>query len=179
MKIFNIIFGVLSIIVAFICFMYPFESQLLYGYIIAVFIGIMGIMCLVNYFSSRKAAKASGVQMFSGTADLVIGIFGVVFMLLNMTVPFFNYTVQEFGAILVSLFMLVEGISSIAEAIVNRAGAGAGMRVLSGILGLLMIIGFVYALACPAIIISIFGIFLGACMLVQGVSRITFALSLS
>ena len=179
MKVFNILFGILSIIVAIICFMYPFASQLVYGYIIAIFVGVMGIMCLVNYFTTRKTAKASGIQAASGTANLAIGIFGVVFMLLNMTVPFFNYSVQEFAAILVSLFMLVEGISCIAGAFTNKDGNSMGMRILTGIFGVLMVIAFVYALACPAIIISMFGIFLGACMLVQGVSRIALAFSLS
>lgn len=178
MKVFNMVFGVLSIIVALICFAHPFASQLVYGYIIAIFIGVMGIMCLINYFSMRKAYKASGIQMFSGTASLVIGIFGVVFMLLNMTVPFFNYSVQEFGAILVSLFMLTEGIYCIAGAITNRAGKSTAMRVLTGIFGVVMIIGFIYALAYPAVIIAMFGVFLGICMLVQGISRIVFALSL-
>lgn len=178
MKTFNAIFGVLSIIVAIICFAHPFASQLMYGYLIAVFIGMMGIMCIINYLAMRKAFKTSGIQMFSGTASLAIGIFGVVFMLLNMTVPFFNYSVQEFGAILVSLFMLTEGVSCVAGAFTNRAGKNAAMRILTGLFGIVMIVGFVYALMYPAVIISMFGIFLGIGLLVQGIGRIAFALSL-
>ncbi len=178
MKVFNIVFGVLSIIVACICFAHPFASSLVYGYIIAIFIGAMGILCIVNYLMMRKALKGSGFQVFSGTASLAIGVFGVVFMLLNLTVPFFNYSVQEFGAILVALFMLTEGITSLTCAIANHSGENMAMRVLTGMFGVAMIAGFVIALAQPALIISVFGIFLGVCMLVQGVSRITWAFSL-
>ena len=178
MKAFDIVFGILSIIVGCVCFAHPFASQLVYGYIIAIFIGVMGIMCIANYFMTKRAMRASGIQMFSGTAGLAIGIFGVVFMLLNMTVPFFNYNVQEFGAILVALFMLTEGITCIVSAVSNRAGASMGMRVLTGVFGAAMVIGFVYVVACPAVIISVFGIFLGVSLLVQGVSRIMLALAL-
>ena len=178
MKVFNIVFGVLSILVACICFAHPFASSLVYDYIIAIFIGVMGIMCIANYFVTRRALKGSGFQMFSGTASLAIGVFGVVFMLLNMTVPFFNYSVQEFGAILVALFMLTEGITSLTSAIANHSGENMAMRVLTGVFGVAMIVGFVIAVAQPALIISMFGIFLGVCMLIQGVSRITWALAL-
>lgn len=172
MKIFNIAFGILSIIVAFVCIAHPFATQLTYGYIAAIFMGVMGIGCIINYFINRKAIKANAIDAAAGTANLAVGIFGVVFMLLNMTVPFFTYSVQEFGAILVALFMLIEGAKCVGEAVANKSGASAMARIMTGVLGVLMIIGFLGALAFPALIISMFGMFMGVGLLVQGVSRL-------
>ena len=144
----------------------------MYGYVVALFMGVMGIVSIVAYFRNRKAMKSIGLVAAAGTANLVIGILGVVFMLLNMTVPFFTYSVQAFGAIMVALFMLIEGINCVASAILNRSGSTGLTRVMTGVLGVLMIVGFAGALVFPPVIISMFGIFLGVGMAVQGVSRI-------
>ena len=176
MKIFNVLFGILSIIVAVTCLAHPFASQLAYGYISAVFIGVMGLMSIVNWFLVRREAKRSGLQLISGAGGLIIGIFGVVFMLLNMTVPFFTYSVQEFGAILVMMFLLLEGVLTTVSAVRNRNNRNGLMRVMMGIFGVLMIVGCLFGIIFPEVVISMFGIFLGVSLLVQGISRIALAL---
>lgn len=178
MKIFNIIFGILSIFVGGTCLAHPFASQIAYGYIAAIFIGVMGIMSIIAYFKTRKQAKTSASVAAFGTANLVIGIVSVIFMVLNMTVPFFTYSVQEFAAIVCIAFMIIEGASCIYSAITNKSGAGTGMRILTAIFGVIMLIGCIYGIACPAVVIAMFGVFLGATFMVQGFSRIVLAFAL-
>lgn len=171
MKVFNIIYGILCLIMAGICLLNPFASQLIYGYVFAAFVGATGIMSIINWFIIRRATKNAGLTMVSGTAGLIIGILAVIFMVMDFTIPFFNYSVQEFAAIIVMMFLLVEGVLMLVRAFTSKTDS-APARILYGIIGLFMAAMCIYGIIYPAVVIAMFGIFLGAGFGVQGVSRI-------
>ena len=58
MKVFNCIFGILSIIGAIYCMFYPGLTFLNAGWIVTILLGVWGICSVIDYFAKRKKAKA-------------------------------------------------------------------------------------------------------------------------
>lgn len=177
MRVLSILGGILAIIAGGICIAHPFESQLVYGYMGSIMIGLVGILSIVTVIATRKeraAARAAGIEVASGAVGIILGILGVVFMWLNMSVPFFTYAVAEVGAVMLMFYLLIDGIMSIVAAIMAK-GAGAGMRIASAVVGILMVALAVWGIAFPPMVIASLGIFMGVGFLIVGVNRIIFA----
>ena len=179
MRIFNVLMGILCIIAAGVCFMHPFESQIMYGYTCSIIIGIMGVISIVEVIMTRKerkAARAAGLETTSGVLGVVLGILGIVFMLLNMNVPFFTYAVAELGAVVLMLYLLFDGGLTVIGAFLAKESS-MGTRILLGILGVLMIIVAFWGIGFPAVVISMFGTFLAIGFAVAGINRFVLAFS--
>lgn len=54
MKVFNCVFGVISIIAAIYCIFYPGVAFLNSGWIVAVLLGVWGICAIADYMAKRK-----------------------------------------------------------------------------------------------------------------------------
>ena len=78
MKVFNCIFGILSIIGAIYCMFYPGLTFLNAGWIVTILLGVWGICSVIDYFAKRKKAKAEQSEAIMGTLGLVVGIAAAV-----------------------------------------------------------------------------------------------------
>lgn len=168
MKALNILCGIISIIAAVICLAHPFAAQIAYGYLCAIVIGCLGIIVIISYFMNRKAMKVAGTEAVVGTAGLALGILGVIFMVLNIEIPGFVYGVQEFGAVMLMVFMLIEGFGMIIFAVKSRGIPG---RIPVIIFGCLMVIACLFGVTCPVMVISIMGAFMGINFALYGINR--------
>ena len=84
MKVFNCIFGILSIIGAIYCMFYPGLTFLNAGWIVTILLGVWGICSVIDYFAKRKKAKAEQSEAIMGTLGLVVGIAAAVISILAM-----------------------------------------------------------------------------------------------
>lgn len=87
MKVFNCIFGILSIIGAIYCMFYPGLTFLNTGWIVTILLGVWGICSVIDYFAKRKKAKAEQSEAIMGTLGLVVGIAAAVISILAMFMP--------------------------------------------------------------------------------------------
>lgn len=157
MKLFNIIFGILSLICAIICFAHPFATAVVYGYIIAFYIGIMGICAIISYFNQKKQKKEKGIEMAMGTASLVLGIIGVIFFLFNLTIPGFTIAAEGCVAALMMLFIFVEGIMTIISSVSVGRKLESKTWGITLTLGILMVVLSTVGLSCLTAVVSMFG----------------------
>ena len=178
MKALNIIMGILTIIAGCVCIWYPFDSSIVYGYMIAVIVGLMGIMTIVGYVMARSAGVASGLVGIDGTLALVVGILGVVFMVLNMAVPGFTYGVEHLAAVIMMAYLLVNGIVVIVQAVSFSSVIGIGMTIAQVLLGILEIIAAFYGFLAPAAVLAAFGLYLGFCLIFSGCTRIALGVAI-
>ena len=70
MKVFNCIFGILSIIGAIYCMFYPGLTFLNAGWIVTILLGVWGICSVIDYFAKRKKAKAEQSEAIMGTLGI-------------------------------------------------------------------------------------------------------------
>ena len=87
MKVFNCIFGILSIIGVIYCMFYPGLTFLNTGWIVTILLGVWGICSVIDYFAKRKKAKAEQSEAIMGTLGLVVGIAAAVISILAMFMP--------------------------------------------------------------------------------------------
>lgn len=171
MKALKIILGILSVIVAAFLLMFPFAGQLIYVYVASIYVGIVGIVFIIDYCVNRKKRKLGSTQAYAGGLGVALAILAIIFMLLNITIPGFTFVTQELVAIILLIALLIEGIITIVNAFTYLFYSTA-MRVLSVILGLLMVIAACAAFGCLPLIIGMMGIFTSIGFAVSGVSLI-------
>lgn len=171
MKVLKFLAGVLSLICAFICFMHPFATQLVYGYIIACFIGVMGVISIIDYFVSKKNRPLKAAIV--GPSGLVLGILGVLFFIFNTTVEGFTLAVQFIAAVIFMIFILVEGVSTLVNSFTLKKVLGTGGWIFFLIFGILMILAGIAGLSCLPIVVSMFGTFTAIGFIINSVYMIT------
>ena len=114
MKVFNCIFGILSIIGAIYCMFYPGLTFLNTGWIVTILLGVWGICSVIDYFAKRKKAKAEQSEAIMGTLGLVVGIAAAVISILAMFMPGIRLMFDVIILCIFSGWLVVDGISSVA-----------------------------------------------------------------
>lgn len=114
MKVFNCIFGILSIIGAIYCMFYPGLTFLNAGWIVTILLGVWGICSVIDYFAKRKKAKAEQSEAIMGTLGLVVGIAAAVISILAMFMPSIRLMFDVIILCIFSGWLVVDGISSVA-----------------------------------------------------------------
>ena len=174
MRFFNFIFGILSIICGGVFLMNPGWNFAVFSYISAIVMGVYGIGSIISYFINRKKFINSAFEVVAGTAGLILGIFGVVYMIFTLIDPSFIVYMKIVAVVLLMAFIIFEGITMIVEAIRNKNRVGTGRCILFIILGLLMIAlgGFGLFEGLGVLTIAAFiteGIILGAGLVASGI----------
>ena len=176
MKALRIIFGILSLMLAMFCLTYPFAAQLTCVYIFAIYIGIVGIITVIDYIAKKNERKKSGVEAAAGGISLAAAIISIIFMICNITISGFTFATAEFGAMLLLLAIVIDGFMNIVGAFTYR-DYSLGMRILVIILGILMISAGSTGFFITPLIVSMFGIFTAIGIGVFGVSLIATSFS--
>ena len=171
MKVFNCIFGILSIIGAIYCMFYPGLTFLNTGWIVTILLGVWGICSVIDYFAKRKKAKAEQSEAIMGTLGLVAGIAAAVISVLAMFMPSIRLM---FDVIILSIFsgwLVVDGISSVAMSFkVKNTGSSAWLIPL--FCGILVIIGGIYGFFHLIFAAQTIGFMIGVLLSIYGVKLI-------
>ena len=171
MRAFNIIFGVLSILCGIFCLMNPFSSAIIYEYVLAVFIGVWGLFGIISFFVIRSEQKKQGAQTLLSISALLLGILALIFGICHFTIPSFGLSTQGVLAVLLCIYLLIDGVLTIVKGF-TTAELTTGMKVLTVILGIFLILAAIAGLANIWLTISVFGMFLGIGFLFKGVAMI-------
>ena len=176
MKVVRIILGILAILLGAYCLAFPFETQMTFAYIASILVGVVGIITIIDYIVNHKKRKKSAVLAAAGGASLLAGILGVIFMILTVSTDSFFLIWQNVLAIFIAVSVLVDGVMMIVGAFTYRLYT-PGMRVLSVILGILMVLAGSAALSFPSVIIGALGVFTSIGIGVIGISLIVSSFS--
>lgn len=126
MKVFNCIFGILSIIGAIYCMFYPGLTFLNTGWIVTILLGVWGICSVIDYFAKRKKAKAEQSEAIMGTLGLVVGIAAAVISILAMFMPGIRLMFDVIILCIFSGWLVVDGISSVAMSLKVKKASSSG-----------------------------------------------------
>lgn len=168
MKVFNCILGLLSIFAATYCFILPLGSfWMTTGFMVAVLLGVVGVCCIFEYFQNKE----NKVLMFNGPVVLVLGIGCAVLSVLAIINPAWQNMFNIIIVLLFALWMLISGIDSTLTSFKLKK-SNVGLWWLSLVLGILTIIGGLYAGAHILITGVFLGYILGISMMVYGIRLI-------
>ena len=158
MKVFNCIFGILSIIGAIYCMFYPGLTFLNAGWIVTILLGVWGICSVIDYFAKRKKAKAEQSEAIMGTLGLVVGIAAAVISILAMFMP--------------GIRLVVDGISSVAMSLKVKKASSSGAWLIPLFCGILVIIGGIYGFFHLIFAAQTIGFMIGVLLSIYGVKLI-------
>jgi len=162
MKIFNAILGVYAIFNALYCILWPEESVLGIGWIVAFLLVLWGISSIAEYFFTKKNLKRFAACSAVG---LGLGIVSIVVSIMAMTSDILASVLAIVVILCLSLGILVKGI---VELINNRYAKGRRMTVVSGIF--YMVAG-IFGIASLVFLSSSVSLALGIMLIVIGVAE--------
>lgn len=175
MKVFNCIFGILSIIGAIYCMFYPGLTFLNTGWIVTILLGVWGICSVIDYFAKRKKAKAEQSEAIMGTLGLVVGIAAAVISILAMFMPSIRLMFDVIILCIFSGWLVVDGISSVAMSFKVKEAASSGAWLIPLFCGILVIIGGIYGFFHLVFAAQTIGFIIGVLLAVYGVKLILLA----
>ena len=171
MRAFNIIFGVLAILCGIFCLMNPFSSAIIYEYVLATFIGIWGLFAIISFFVIRSEQKKMGAETVIGISALVLGVLALIFGICHFTIPAFGLSTQGVIAVLLLIFLFIDGVLTIVSGFTD-SDLTLGMKILTIILGIFLILAAIVGLANIWLTISVFGLFIGIGFLFMGIKMV-------
>ncbi len=168
MKVFNCILGILSIFAAVYCFILPLGSfWMTTGWMVAVLLGVVGICCIFEYFQNKE----NKTLMFNGPVVLVLGIGCAVLSTLAIINPAWQNMFNIIIVLLFALWMVISGIESTSQSFTLKK-KNVSCWWLSLLLGILSIIGGLYAGTHILITGAFLGYILGIAMMMYGIRLI-------
>lgn len=171
MKVFNCIFGILSIIGAVYCIFYPGMTFLNSGWIVTILLGVWGICSVIDYFAKRKKAKAEQSEAVMGTLGLAVGIAAAVVSILAMFMPGIRLVFDIIILCIFSGWLVIDGISSVAMSFkIKNTSSGAWLIPL--FCGILVIIGGIYGFFHLVFAAQTIGFMIGVLLAIYGVKLI-------
>lgn len=171
MKAFNIIFGVIAILCGIFCLMNPFSSAIIYEYVLAAFIGVWGLFGIISFFVIRSEQKKRGSEVLLSGSALVLGVLALIFGICHFTIPTFGLSTQGIIAFLLLIYLLIDGVLTIVSAFTSDE-LTTGLKILTVVMGIFLILAACAGLANIWITISVFGLFLGIGFLFKGITMI-------
>lgn len=171
MKVFNCIFGILSIIGAIYCIFYPGLTFLNSGWIVTILLGMWGICSVVDYFTKHKKSKSEQNEAVMGTLGLIVGIAAAVVSVLAMFIPSIRLVFDIIILCIFSGWLVIDGISSVAMSFkVKNTGSSAWLIPL--FCGILVIIGGIYGFFHLVFAAQTIGFMIGVLLAIYGVKLI-------
>lgn len=172
MKVINGIIGVLSILGAIYCLFFPGLSFLNAGWVITTILGIFGICSIIFYFTKKKIYKHLMIEGIHGVFGLVVGIAAAVVSILAIFVPSIQLALDVIILIIFAIWMIVDGISSIAEAFVMKKVSTSKSWILALVLGIIMLILGIYGICHLVFVARAIGIMIGIMLMSYGIKLI-------
>ena len=172
MKVINGIVGVLSIFGAIYCLFFPGLSFINIGWVITTILGIFGICSIIFYFTKKKMYENLMIEGVHGAFGLVVGIAAAVVSMLAIFVPSIQAVLDLIILIIFAIWMLLDGVSSIAESFAMKKASTSKSWILALVLGIIMLIVGIYGI-CPLIFVARFiGITMGIMLMSYGIKII-------
>ena len=171
MRAFNIIFGVLAVLCGIFCLTNPFSSAIIYEYVLATFIGVWGLYGIISFFVIRSEQKKRGSETLLSISALVLGVLALIFGICHYTIPTFGLSTQGVIAVLLLIFLLIDGVLTIVKAFTTEE-LTTGLKILTVVMGIFLILAALAGLANIWMTISVFGMFLGIGFIFKGVAMI-------
>lgn len=171
MKVFNCIFGVISIISAIYCIVYPGIAFLNSGWIVAVLLGVWGICAIADYASKRKKEDKSKGEAAMGALGLVAGIAAAVISVLALFMPSIRILLD---IIILSIFagwLIISGLSSAVKSFKVRE-SGSKRWILTLVCGILVLVAGIYGVFHLLFVAQTIGILIGILLMIYGIRLI-------
>lgn len=175
MTVLRVILGVLIMLTAFDCLMFPPAGAVAFYIMVSVLMLVCGIAAIIHFIESKnreKVAKSHGIQYAgAGVGSLIAGIVSVVLSILALRSPEGSEVFFKIISILFGLFIIIHGISSITLAVlIKKTGVGGWVAMI--ILGILEIILGIFVIANTFASFIAIGVMVGVSMLIFGINLI-------
>lgn len=172
MKVINGIIGVLSIFGALYCLFFPGLSFINIGWVITTILGIFGICSIIFYFTKKKIYKNLMIEGIHGVFGLVVGIAAAVVSMLAIFVPGIQAVLDLIILVIFTVWMIIDGISSIAESLAMKKASTSKSWILALVLGIIMLILGIYGICNLIFAIRFIGITIGIMLMSYGIKLI-------
>ena len=178
MKVFNAIIGVFAIFGSLYCILWPGESFLNAGWVVALLLLMWGVCSIVSAVfckKEEKEGKESKELAGKGTVGLALGIAAAVISLLALFVPAVEVMFDIIILLIFVFWLLFSGIYSIVKAIKNSKTSESNGWIFSLILGILMVLIGLFCVSNLLFEIALVGVIIGIGLMVAGVRLISSA----
>lgn len=172
MKVINGIVGVLSIFGAIYCLFFPGLSFINIGWVITTILGIFGICSIIFYFTKKKMYKNLMIEGVHGAFGLVVGIAAAVVSILAIFVPSIQAVLDLIILIIFAIWMILDGVSSIAESFAMKKASTSKSWILALVLGIIMLIFGIYGICHLIFVARFIGITMGIMLMSYGIKLI-------
>ena len=172
MKVINGIVGVLSIFGAIYCLFFPGLSFINIGWVITTILGIFGICSIIFYFTKKKMFENLMIEGVHGAFGLVVGIAAAVVSMLAIFVPSIQAVLDLIILIIFAIWMILDGVSSIAESFAMKKASTSKSWILALVLGIIMLIFGIYGICHLIFVARFIGITMGIMLMSYGIKLI-------
>lgn len=172
MKVINGIVGVLSIFGAIYCLFFPGLSFINIGWVITTILGIFGICSIIFYFTKKKMYENLMIEGVHGAFGLVVGIAAAVVSMLAIFVPSIQAVLDLIILIIFAIWMILDGVSSIAESFAMKKASTSKSWILALVLGIIMLIFGIYGICLLIFVARFIGIMIGVMLMSYGIKLI-------
>ena len=172
MKVINGIVGVLSIFGAIYCLFFPGLSFINIGWVITTILGIFGICSIIFYFTKKKMYENLMIEGVHGAFGLVVGIAAAVVSMLAIFVPSIQAVLDLIILIIFAIWMILDGVSSIAESFAMKKASTSKSWILALVLGIIMLIFGIYGICHLIFVARFIGIKMGIMLISYGIKLI-------
>lgn len=172
MKVINGIVGVLSIFGAIYCLFFPGLSFINIGWVITTILGIFGICSIIFYFTKKKMYENLMIEGVHGAFGLVVGIAAAVVSILAIFVPSIQAVLDLIILIIFAIWMILDGVSSIAESFAMKKASTSKSWILALVLGIIMLIFGIYGICHLIFVARFIGIMIGVMLMSYGIKLI-------
>ena len=172
MKVINGIVGVLSIFGAIYCLFFPGLSFINIGWVITTILGIFGICSIIFYFTKKKMYENLMIEGVHGAFGLVVGIAAAVVSMLAIFVPSIQAVLDLIILIIFAIWMILDGVSSIAESFAMKKASTSKSWILALVLGIIMLIFGIYGICHLIFVARFMGITMGIMLMSYGIKLI-------
>lgn len=172
MKVINGIVGVLSIFGAIYCLFFPGLSFINIGWVITTILGIFGICSIIFYFTKKKMYENLMIEGVHGVFGLVVGIAAAVVSILAIFVPSIQAVLDLIILIIFAIWMILDGVSSIAESFAMKKASTSKSWILALVLGIIMLIFGIYGICHLIFVARFIGITMGIMLMSYGIKLI-------
>ena len=169
MKVINGIVGVLSIFGAIYCLFFPGLSFINIGWVITTILGIFGICSIIFYFTKKKMYENLMIEGVHGAFGLVVGIAAAV---VSIFVPSIQAVLDLIILIIFAIWMILDGVSSIAESFAMKKASTSKSWILALVLGIIMLIFGIYGICHLIFVARFIGITMGIMLMSYGIKLI-------
>ncbi len=171
MKILYIIFGILSFVVGIVFLINPFDSMMLMGMLLSIFLLLVGLFFILIYFMARDSQRISPTKPAIGVAGLLFGIALILLSVLAMAVSRMQGALEMIILIIFAVWMIFNGILSVFISFQVRKQDEKGWGI-TCLVGIIVTAAGLYGLVHMVIFGEALMIVLGILLLLYGVSLI-------